>query len=325
MKMPRRVLRFFYPLFRRLIALAVGNETVRAFLSKGLRFVIRSCPRNIPEYVDLKFASDAAALLHEGLAGASIYRSHSFARILGHTKTMSFIFPYYKKRDEIINAIKSLKAQTYNILGPNDIEIIVIDDGSQELLDDVLDDDVIYLRRNKFRYGISRCRNLGAKISSGKVLCFVDPDFIFPPTYVEDLYSEFKKYGNQTVLTGYIFDYFYKGCEDPRGAFGAWENPDRKTRRFLQLAGGHMAIDRKLFFDVGGFDEDLIYGEVEDTYFGYVLSKNPDLSIVFSTKMVVRHIPHPVGLAHGEPSLSYSVSAFKSPDFFKTYVLDGKR
>ena len=325
MSISRRVMKFLQPYVLNIISFTGRHEGARSLLSRALLFFVRCIPPNAKEYAELKYASSIASVLHESLAGSALYRSHSFAKVLGNTKTISFIFPYYQKRDEILNAISSLKNQQYFVLNQNDIEIIVIDDGSKELLDDVLDDDVIYLRRNKFRYGISRCRNLGAKISSGMILCFVDPDFIFPTDYVENLFSEFKKYGKSTVITGYVHDYFYEGSEDPRVAFGAWEMPDRPTRRFLQLAGGHMAIDRTLFFNLGGFDEDLIYGGVEDIYFGYQLSKNTDLSIVFSSKVRVHHIPHPVGLAHAQPNLSYQIAAFKDTEFYKIYVVDGTR
>ncbi len=324
-KMSRRLLRFLHPYSLRVVAWAARNESVRSLLSRGLRFAVRCIPQGASESARIRLASDIASVVHESLAGAAIYRSHSFGYILGSTKTISFIFPYYKKKREIVNAIASLKTQTYKVLNPKDIEIIVVDDGSTDLLDDVLDSDVIYVRRNRFNYGISRCRNLGAKISSGKILCFVDPDFVFPQTYVETLFEEYKKYGRSCVLTGYIVDYFYEGSEDPRVAFGVWEVPDRPTKRFLQLAGGHMAIDRTLFFNAGGFDEDLIYGGVEDLFFGFQLSKDPDLSIVFSSKLWVRHIPHPVGAAHADPPKSYSIAAFKDPEFYKTYVVEGIR
>lgn len=285
-----------------------------------------SCmPSQAEQFYRTKWTTHFADLLHAVIDGAWIQRSHSFSKILGPTKTISFIFPYYGKRKEIPNAIATLKKQKFNSLRPDDIEIIVVEDGSQDDLDEVLDPDIIYVRRNKFGYGISRSRNLGAKISSGKILCFLDPDFDFPEDYVENLYGEYLKYGPDTVVTGYICDYFYEGCEDPRAAFGVWDVADRKTRRFLHLAGGHMFIDRNVFFQVGGFDEDLIYGEVEDTYFGFQLSKEVGLSIVFSTKWRVRHLPHPTGLAHGRPDLSFKVAAFKSPEFYKRYALDGER
>lgn len=257
--------------------------------------------------------------------GRSLLASHSFSKILGQTKTISFIFTYYEKKDVIKKSIDSLKNQSFKTLSKDDIEIIVIDDGSQSLLDDFLDEDVIYIRRNKFKYGISRSRNLGAKISSGKILCFVDPDLIFHRNYVDTLFSEYKKFGKNSILTGYINSYFYKGSKDPRTAWGVWQKPNRKTKRFLNLAGGHMAIDRNIFFNSGGFDEDLIYGGVEDVYFGYKLSQNYNLSIVFSTNLFVDHIPHPPGGAHARTDLTLSILKIKDPEFFKRYIIDHER
>ena len=86
-----------------------------------------------------------------------------------------------------------------------------------------------------------------------------------------------------------------------------------------------MAIHRSLFFDLGGFDEDLVYGEVEDTLFGYLCGQRDDTAIVFSTESRCRHQPHPVGDAHGKPKNSYYVAASKQPEFFKEFVLDNQR
>jgi len=324
-KIRLKVKRTAYVAVTRALARAAKNDYLRGKIQYLLRIIINSIRGDIKNYYQNRATSDLAQLMHETLAGRWIINQHGFGRIIGETKAISFIFPFYKKEKEILNAIKTLKNQIFNKLSLADIEIIVIDDGSKDLLDEHIDQDVIYLRRNKFGYGISRSRNLGAKIANGRVLCFVDPDFEFPNDYVENLYSEYLKYGPRTVITGYISDYFYNGCPDPRVAFGAWENPNRKTKRFLQLAGGHMAISRDLFSRVGGFDEDLIYGEVEDTFYGFLLSKEPDVDIVFSTKVNVRHVPHPLGLAHQSPEESFRVAAFKAPDFYKTYVLDGKR
>jgi hypothetical protein len=311
--------------FTRTVSYAARYDFVRSAVQKIIRILVWSIRKETKLYLEYRAAEDLAQLLHESLAGRWIVASHGFGKVIGQSKAISFIFPYYKKEKEVINAIKTLKNQIFKKLTLADIEIIVVEDGSNDLLDEVLDDDVIYLRRNKFDYGISRSRNLGAKVANGRVLCFVDPDFEFPQNYIENLYEEYLKYGPETIITGYISDYFYEGCPDPRVAFGVWEVPDRKCSRFLQLAGGHMAISSETFFRVGGFDEDMIYGEVEDTYFGHLLSLENDLSIVFSSKVTVRHIPHPVGLAHRNPAETFRVAAFKSPSFYQTYVLDGKR
>lgn len=320
-----RVKRRIYSTFTRVLSRAARSDPIRSLVQRFLRALLWANAKNAQLYLEFRATQDLAQLLHESLAGRWIVASHGFSKVIGPSKTISFVFPYFKKEKEIINAIKTLKNQDFKKLTLADIEIIVIEDGSNDLLDGKLDDDVIYLRRNKFDYGISRSRNIGAKVANGRVLCFVDPDFEFPQNYVENLYADYLKYGPETIITGYVSDYFYEGCPDPRAAFGVWEIPDRKCKRFLQLAGGHMAISREIFFRVGGFDEDMIYGEVEDTYFGFMLSLESDLSIVFSTNVVVRHIPHPVGLAHRNPAETFRVAAFKNPDFYLSYVLNGKR
>ena len=317
--------RNIYRIGTRVVSYAAHNDLVRSVVQRFLRLVIWANKKNAELYLEYRATEDLAQLLHESLAGRWIVASHGFSKVIGPSKTISFIFPYFKKEKEIINAIKTLKNQDFKKLTLDDIEIIVVEDGSNDLLDGKLDDDIIYLRRNKFDYGISRSRNLGAKVANGRVLCFVDPDFEFPQNYVENLYDEYLKFGPETIITGYISDYFYEGCPDPRVAFGVWEKPNRKCKRFLQLAGGHMAISSDIFFRVGGFDEDMIYGEVEDTYFGFMLSLENDLSIVFSTKVMVRHIPHPIGLAHRNPAETFRVAAFKSPEFYRSYVENGKR
>jgi len=236
----------------------------------------------------------------------------------------SFIYPYYDKKDTVLSSIESIKNQ--KIPANIGIEIILIDDGSSDTsIAQFLPPDVLYLWRNKFGYGISRCRNLGAKVANGEYLVFLDPDLILSPKYIEAMDSLFHEYGNRMILTGYLQDYHYIGCEDPRVAWGVWERPDIPSKRFLSIAGGNMAIHRNLFFEVGGFDEDLIYGDAEDILFGYLIGKQQGTSVIYSKGMTVRHIPHPMGLAHRDLSPSWDIISTKYEEFYKTFFLKGNR
>jgi Glycosyl transferase family 2 len=317
----RKLFTFFYLFIRK----SFFSVKIEILLIQFLKLVAKTFPKNSERYFKGDFLYDVSTLLLAGIKGRQNINSHNFSHILGGSKVISFVFPYYNKEEDLLRAISSLKNQNWKTLQQTDIEIIVVDDGSTNLLDTKIDSDVIYIRRNKFGYGISRSRNLGAKISSGKYITFPDPDFIFGENYVESLFGTIKKYDDLTLISGYIEDYFYESCEDPRVAFGVWENPNRKTSRFLQLAGGHFVISRSLFFEVGGFDEDLIYGEVEDTLFGFLVGQIPETSIVFSSDVRVKHVPHKVGLAHSEPSRSFEIAALKYPEFYQAYVLDGLR
>ena len=255
-------------------------------------------------------------------SGRALLKKHFFAYILNSDIKVSFIYPYYDKKDTVLKSIESIKNQKVSAK----YEIILIDDGSNNTsVAQILPPDVIYLWRNKFGYGISRSRNLGAKISNGEYLVFLDPDLILSPSYLESMLEHFYEFGNKVVLTGYLRDYHFLGCEDPRVAWGVWERPNVPTKRFLSIAGGNMAIHRNLFFEIGGFDEDLIYGDAEDILFGYLLSQRSETHVVYSTGMTVTHIPHPIGLAHRELSPSWDIISAKNPNFYKTYMLEGNR
>jgi glycosyltransferase involved in cell wall biosynthesis len=277
--------------------------------------------------IEYHWSSKLVNLTWAHLRAYEVFKTHNFAKILGNSKKISLIFPYFKKEKEMLNAIKSLKEQNFNNeFQYNDFEIIVINDGDKHSnVEKELTNEVIYIYRNKFNYGISRSRNLGAKISSGRLLVFVDPDLIFPSDYCHTVYKEYLKYGKNIIITGYIEDYFYKNFPDPREAFGVWENPNRITKRFYHLAGGHMAIDRNIFFESGGFDEDLIYGGVEDVYYGSKLGEMENLGVVYSTMMRVKHVPHKISYAHHDELKTLKLTALKKPKFYYDFFLNNER
>ncbi|MDA8191109.1 MAG: glycosyltransferase family 2 protein [Gammaproteobacteria bacterium] len=283
-----------------------------------LILISRICERIAPANLEPSRTTSPA------FRGQELIKSHRFSYIADSTITVSFIYPFFRKDDVILASLKSLEDLIVD--ASIKTEVIIIDDGSEKTdISKVLPDKVIYLWRNKFEYGISRSRNLGAKIANGEYFVFLDPDLILSPNYLQAMMDQFHRFGDRVILTGYLKDYHYKGCEDPRSAWGVWENPDTYSSRFLSIAGGNMAIHRRLFSEVGGFDEDLIYGGVEDILFGYLASQLPDTGVVYSSGMTATHIPHPEGLAHARTSLSWDIVAQKYPDLYIDYIKNGLR
>ncbi len=254
------------------------------------------------------------------------YKEHNFSHVNNVTIKISIIFNYYSKESTVFKALESLQKQSLSLCSPDEIEIIIIDDGTAaENLYEKLPNNIIYLWQRKFGYGISRAKNTGAKIADGKYLVFLDPDILVCETYIDEVLTGFYKYGDRVVQCGYIWDYHFKGCPDPRTEFGVWENPDCLTNRFYQIAGGNMAISKRLFMETKGFDEDLIYGGVEDLLFGYHISLLPATSIYFNKEMETWHIPHPPSLAHADPQKSWEVVKIKYPEFYHQYIIRGLR
>src|SRR5262249_1163146 len=154
-----------------------------------------------------------------------------------------------------------------------------------------------------------------------KYLIFLDPDILVAETYVDAVLRGFDRFGDRVVQTGYIWDYHFAGCPDPRTEFGVWNMADGVSTRFFQLAGGNSAISRSLFFETPGFDEDLVYGGVEDLLFGYHIGQLPRTGIYFNREMTSWHIPHPPSIAHADPQASWKIVKEKDPEFYDAYII----
>lgn len=99
--------------------------------------------------------------------------------------TVSIIIPTYNRAHLIERAIESVLHQTYQ-----DFELIIIDDGSTDNTDDIInkfqkkDDRIIYLKHDRNKGG-SAARNTGIKASRGEYIAFLDSDDEWLPEKLE--------------------------------------------------------------------------------------------------------------------------------------------
>lgn len=94
---------------------------------------------------------------------------------------VSVIIPTYKSQDFVVDAVKSVLAQTYA-----QYEVIVIDDGSTDGTKDMLRrfcSQIVYLRQEN--RGPSAARNAGIRIANGAYICFLDADDLWTPDKLE--------------------------------------------------------------------------------------------------------------------------------------------
>lgn len=91
---------------------------------------------------------------------------------------VSVIIPFYSNKEWLIEALNSVKNQTYK-----NYEIIIVDDGSHEDLTGLTDDALlISLNENK---GVSNARNIGMENTSGNFIAFLDSDDIWTSDKLE--------------------------------------------------------------------------------------------------------------------------------------------
>ncbi|MBQ6840658.1 MAG: glycosyltransferase family 2 protein [Bacilli bacterium] len=114
---------------------------------------------------------------------------------------VSIVVPIYNAEDYLKRCIDSLVNQTLK-----DIEIILINDGSTDnsnkIVEDYLSDKrIVYI--NKKNEGIGKTRNLGISKCTGEYLVFVDSDDFVDKNYCKKMYNYAKKNKCDFVVSDY--------------------------------------------------------------------------------------------------------------------------
>ena len=118
---------------------------------------------------------------------------------------ISIILPVYNKKDELIKSLRSIQNQSFK-----NIEIIIIDDGSTDGIDELLENLLkteprLRLFKHLHNMGVWRTRMDGYLYSKGKYILHFDPGDFYPDNYVlEDSYNLVKKYNLDTVKFSFI-------------------------------------------------------------------------------------------------------------------------
>lgn len=97
---------------------------------------------------------------------------------------VSIIIPFFNRQHLVIKSIKSAQQQTHN-----NIEIILINDGSNEKINELEkyikgDNRIRYIKLDK-NYGSGYARNVGIKNATGEYIAFLDSDDEFLNTKIE--------------------------------------------------------------------------------------------------------------------------------------------
>lgn len=118
-----------------------------------------------------------------------------------NTPMASIIIPCYNAAETLPKTLDSLKKQIYK-----NFEVIIVDDGSKDNIDDVVDYakknyglNIIYVKQKNS--GVSAARNHGINKARGKYLCFLDGDDVLHPLFLEQCIGACESLNSDTVLT----------------------------------------------------------------------------------------------------------------------------
>lgn len=118
---------------------------------------------------------------------------------------ISVIVPIYNVEKYIEKGVMSIINQTYD-----NIEIILVDDGSKDnsslIIDDLAKNDNRIKVIHKKNGGVSSARNVGLNNSNGKYIVFIDGDDYIESDYIEYFYNLIKKNDYDLAFNCKCFD-----------------------------------------------------------------------------------------------------------------------
>ncbi|MFT5645523.1 MAG: glycosyltransferase involved in cell wall biosynthesis [Aureispira sp.] len=207
---------------------------------------------------------------------------------------VSVIIPTYNRSHLILSILDALELQTFK-----DFEVVISNDGST-------DDTVQVIKDNQGKYnfdinildnkngGRSIARNKGVRNAKGDLLVFFDDD-VRPNSNCIQLHVDFHEkhpnslldgpalYDLEVVKTKGDFQWYRSNLE--MGWYVKGNHPVKKER--AGLVGANKSMSRALFWEVGGFDEQLT--DSEDFEFAFRAMHHCNYDIYFDYRTWVYH------------------------------------
>lgn len=170
---------------------------------------------------------------------------------------ISIVIPLYNKEHYIKDTIKSVIDQSFS-----DWEAIIIDDGSTDasaqIVQSIYDSRIKLYRQNNL--GVSRARNRGIELATGKYIAFLDADDQWMPNYLKIMELLTKKYPSHSVFCAAHNGHYIHSLPD-----GVSIIDDHCTYPYIYWTGC-MLIKKDIFNEIGGFREGIQRGEDRDMW-----------------------------------------------------------
>jgi len=219
---------------------------------------------------------------------------------------ISAIVCTHNRADFVVKAIKSLAAQTLN---NDDYEILVIDNGSKDDTQKLVENERLTVSNLRYIYepraNLSHARNLGLTSSRGDILAFLDDDAIACPVWLEEISRAFESIQPPPKLVcgpvepiwgaprpAWLIDEFL-------GPYSVldWSQTPRPLEDGEWIVGANFAVSRDILSVFGGFDErfgrsgkSLVSGE--DTILTEQI-RSAGHTVYYAPTIKVNHYIHP--------------------------------
>ncbi len=192
---------------------------------------------------------------------------------------ISVIIPTYNREGTIVKAIESVINQTYPVS-----EIIVVDDGSSDNTEKVVsaigDDRIVFFRQPENK-GAGAARNRGVTLAKNGMIAFHDSDDVWH----KDKIAKQVKYKEEHSEYGLIYSAYVRHFPSSDLVVPDMNEGIRLEGSILpeilyknSVGTPTVLMEKKIFEDIGGFDEslrcledwDMVIRAAQKTEFGFV-------------------------------------------------------
>lgn len=243
--------------------------------------------------------------------------------------TMSVVVCSFNGANRLTPCLDALAHQTVPV------DVLVIDDGSDDGTDRIAESFGLTVVRHEHNRGISAARNTGLTHATSSIVAYCDDDCTPPTDWTENLLAAWNENPDVTVLGGLIevdhpnsLTERYLEYRNPLvpAEFALTRQPSfryRFVRQFrpprlpsrgafpvYSVVGANMSMNRDRALEVGGFDEDLIFGEGEEVSLCVAVRKRfGDASVVVDPQVILAHRFDPSILKTWKRSFAYGRGA----------------
>ena len=180
---------------------------------------------------------------------------------------ISVIIPSYNCEEYIEKTISSLNNSQFPIH-----EIIIVDDSSSDNTINILSSFNVKVHKQIKHTNANHCRNIGAQLSTGNILVFLDSDVIIKPDTLLNLINSFDNSEASAVVGLYAVNYTYKNI------FSKYKNlwirySYLKSQPSIDwIFAAISGIKKDVFLQISGFDESLKTNQIDDIELGKRIS-----------------------------------------------------
>ena len=204
---------------------------------------------------------------------------------------ISIIIPLFNKELFIKQTLLSVLNQTFS-----EFEIIIISDGSTDksvtIINDIDDERItLYTTKNK---GVSHARNYGISKANTDLIALLDADDLWEPNHLENLHTLYTNFPHCGLYATNYHKQFFNGKKInthfngvSKHHFGIIEDYFSASTSDSIAWSSAVMIPKKIFQELGGFDEAMRSGQDTDLWIRIALNKSIAFSAVASSNKII--------------------------------------